>query len=236
MSKLPGGAMAGRPLNFIWLVDCSGSMKGSKIQSLNNAIRESIQPMRDAAKENAQVDLMVRVVKFSTSASWHIATPTPIDSFTWTDVEADGETHLGAALKLVTEQLKVPPLEWRALPPVLVLVSDGMPTDDFGSGLKALMAQPWGKAAVRIAISIGKDSSEPEAQEVFQRFIGNNEVKPLQAHNPDALVRYIRWVSTAVVKFASSAVSAPVGTAPAAAAAPPMPVVAPAGAASDMIW
>ncbi|HYG09293.1 MAG TPA: hypothetical protein VD835_04910, partial [Pyrinomonadaceae bacterium] len=101
------------------------------------------------------------------------------------------------------EQLRIPPMVERALPPVLVLISDGQPTDDYASGLKALMAQPWGRKAVRIAIAIGEDADT----EVLQKFIGNPELKPLQANNPEALVKYIKWVSTAVLKSASAPVS-----------------------------
>ncbi len=96
-----------------------------------------------------------------------------------------------------------------ALPPVLVLISDGQPTDDFSSGLKHLLDIPWGKKAVRIAIAIGEDADK----EVLQKFINNSELKPLQANNPEALVRQIRWVSTAVLKSATSPPSQPVGRA-----------------------
>ncbi len=34
MSNRPGGELAKRPLQFIWLCDCSGSMSGKKIESL----------------------------------------------------------------------------------------------------------------------------------------------------------------------------------------------------------
>jgi uncharacterized protein YegL len=88
----------------------------------------------------------------------------------------------------------------RALPPVLVLISDGQPTDDYAGGIKALMAEPWGKKAVRIAIAIGEDAD----QEVLRKFIGNPELKPLQANNPEALIKYINWVSTAVLRSASA--------------------------------
>ena len=44
--KRPGGEMASRPLHFIWIVDCSGSMMGEKIQSLNYAIRQTIPDMK----------------------------------------------------------------------------------------------------------------------------------------------------------------------------------------------
>ena len=83
---------------------------------------------------------------------------------------------------------------------MLVLVSDGQPTDDVAKGLFTLMAQPWGKKAVRVAIAIGDDAD----LDTLQQFIGNHTVKPLQASSPESLVRYIRFVSTAVVQAASS--------------------------------
>jgi uncharacterized protein YegL len=96
---------------------------------------------------------------------------------------------------MVADQLKVPPMTNRALPPVLVLISDGQPTDDFSSGLKQLMEQPWGKKAVRIAIAVGQDAD----RETLQKFIGNVELPPLEANNPDALIKQINWVSTSVL-------------------------------------
>lgn len=204
MPKLPGGPLATRPLHFIWIADCSFSMSAEgKIQALNNAIHEVIPHMRDTAAENPNARILVRAVKFSSGAQWHISQPTPLEAFKWTDLTADGVTDMGKAMELVAEQLKMPPMEERALPPVLVLLSDGMPTDDFYSGLDQLMTLPWGKKAVRIAIAIGKDVDE----DVLQAFIGHQEIRPLQANNPEQLVRYIRWVSTAVLKAASSPAS-----------------------------
>ncbi|MUG96839.1 VWA domain-containing protein [Scytonema sp. UIC 10036] len=200
----PGGELSTRPLHFVWICDCSGSMSvGGKIQSLNNAIRQTIPLMREAADDNANAQVLVRAIKFSDGAQWHVSQPTPVENFEWTDLTADGVTDMGKALSLVAEQLKIPPMTDRALPPVLVLISDGQPTDDFGSGLKKLMEQPWGKKAVRIAIAVGQDAD----YEVLQKFIGNPELKPLPANNPDDLVKRIRWVSTAVVKSASSPAS-----------------------------
>jgi uncharacterized protein YegL len=204
MINRPGGALATRPLHFIWILDCSGSMSiDGKIQSLNSAVREAIPHMRSVADENPNAEVLVRAVKFSDGAQWHISTPTPVANFQWNDLTTQGCTSMGAALKLVADQLDMPPMTDRALPPVLVLISDGQPTDDFSAGLKSLMDLPWGKKAVRIAIAIGSDSDH----EVLQKFIGNTELKPLQANNADQLVSYIRWVSTAVLKSASSPAS-----------------------------
>lgn len=204
MSKRPGGELATRPLHFIWMADCSGSMDvDGKIQSLNTAIKEAIPHMQSVADENPNAQVLVRAVKFSSGAQWHLSQPTEVADFRWEDLSADGVTDMGKALSMVADQLKIPPMTERALPPVLVLISDGQPTDDFTSGLKALMDQPWGRKAVRIAIAIGEDAD----REVLQKFIGNPELKPLQANNPEALVKYIKWVSTAVLKSASAPAS-----------------------------
>ncbi len=61
MSKMPGGAMATRPLHFIWIVDCSGSMAGEKIQIVNNAIRETIPNMQEVANENVNAEVLVKL-------------------------------------------------------------------------------------------------------------------------------------------------------------------------------
>ncbi len=201
MENLPGGPLASRPLHFIWICDCSGSMQSDgKIQSLNNAVREAIPHMQKEADDNPTAEVLVRVLRFSNGAQWEVSQPTPIADFRWTDLTASGVTDMGKALTMVADQLKMPPMPERALPPVLVLVSDGQPTDDFGAGLKALMNQPWGKKAVRIAISIGEDADN----ECLQRFIGNPEIRPLQANNPESLARHIKWVSTTVLRAASA--------------------------------
>jgi uncharacterized protein YegL len=142
-----------------------------------------------------------------------------------------GNTDMGAAMRLLSEQLSVPPMEERALPPVLVLISDGQPTDDFEAGLKELMKQPWAKKAVRIAVAIGQDAD----LDVLQKFIGHLEFKPLQANNPEALVRYIKWVSTAVLKSASSPASQSTGSSPGVNV--PIPSAPETGPASPMdVW
>ena len=114
---------------------------------------------------------------------------------------------MGSALQMVAEQLQTPPMEERALPPVLVLISDGQPTDDFEAGLARLMQEPWAHKAVRLAIALGHDAD----LEVLQQFIGPSDGhqlgrsarRPLQASNATTLAQYIQWASTAVVGAAS---------------------------------
>ena len=204
MAIRPGGELAARELHFIFIADCSGSMGvDGKIEALNNAIDEAIPHMRVVASENPFAQLLVRAITFSTGAQWHVSNPTPVDEFEWDPVDADGVTDLGKALSDVAEQLTVDNMPERSLPPVLVLTSDGQPTDDYKSGLQRLMDQPWGKKAVRIAIAMGQDAD----LDCLQEFIGNVEFAPLQADSAERLAQLIKWASTAVVNSASSPIS-----------------------------
>lgn len=205
MDKRPGGVMARRQLHFIWLLDTSGSMNvDGKIQALNAAIHATIPLLQSAARDNANVDLLVRAITFSSGARWHIAEPTPAALLRWTDVAAHGHTDMGAALELAAQAMKVPPMPERAVSPALVLVTDGHVTDDFDAGLAALMAERWGREAIRHAIAIGRDVST----RALRKFIGNPEIEPLQANNPDALVQQLRWASRSGVESASQMLDA----------------------------
>jgi uncharacterized protein YegL len=155
-------------------------------------------------------DVVVRAVTFSTGARWHCAEATPVAQFRWTPVEAGGFTDMGAALSLVAEGMQVPPMPERGLSPVLVLVSDGQPTDDFDHGLEQLVATAWGSRAIRLSIAIGRDAD----RNVLQAFIGRGSGrKPVLANNPDAIISAIRWASTAVAptfRESGSAIELPV--------------------------
>lgn len=208
MAVRPGGEIVKRPLHFFFVCDCSGSMYGEKINSLNSAIREVIPHMREAADENPNAQVLVRAIKFANGASWHIASETPVDDFEWTDLTAEGMTDMGKALLLLSDALRIPPMTDRALPPVIVLVSDGEPTDDFIDAYNQLMALPWAKKAIKVSIAIGEDAN----LDVLQQFISTNERTPLKASNAEQLVKCVKWASTAVLKAASRPAAAAVDT------------------------
>ncbi len=177
-----------------------------KIQALNQAIRQSLPGMAAVAQQNPEARVLVRAVSFSDQAIWHLAEPTPVQKLQWLDLKADGITAMGSALELVASVLQSPPMEERALPPVLVLISDGQPTDDFETSLAKLMRLPWAQKAVRLAIAMGHDADH----DVLQQFIGPEPAgrgrsprRPLQASNATTLAEYIQWASTAVVGAAS---------------------------------
>ena len=102
-----GGALAARPLQFIWIADCSGSMEGKKIESLNFGIREAIPEMRLVADENPNAKVLVRAIRFANGAKWHVGTPTDVHDFKWADLTTTGLTDMGEALELAADALHV---------------------------------------------------------------------------------------------------------------------------------
>jgi uncharacterized protein YegL len=262
----PNVQLTRRPLHFIYLCDCSGSMRANgKMQALNQAIRQSLPEMLQVGLQNPGAQILVRVLSFADRAQWHLGTPTPVEQVLpqWRDLQAGGLTAMGEALRQLASVLRTPPMEQRALPPVLVLISDGAPTDDYNAGLRTLLAEPWAAKAVRLAIAIGHDAD----LDVLQQFIGPEAAagpdgdrlpggfgpdgdrmpgasagrpgrRPLQANDSNTLARYIQWASTVVVGAASQPRSQPGGAIPTANVALPdlPPTLLDPADASQVVW
>lgn len=190
-----------------------------KLQALNVAVREMIPHLVDIAHQNPHADVFMRAIAFSTGARWHMPVPTIVDDVRWTDLDASGYTDLGAALDLLTAELRTPPMPERALPPAIVLISDGMPTDAWEPALERLLREPWGARSVRMAVGLGRDVD----QSVLRRFISDDSVEPLTANNPEQLVALLRWASVHAGRLASSLHDA----------GPPVPDI---DALSETVW
>ena len=201
----PLGAVSRSKLHFIWIADCSGSMAvQGKIEALNNAIQECIPATKEAAENNPFADMMVRAIAFSNGARWHIENETPVDDFVWRELNPGGVTDLGAAIKLLSKELNPEKMGRRALPPVLVLLSDGAPTDMWEQELEAFNNTGWGRPGrtVRIAVAIGQDANK----DVLAKFTGSEETV-FEANNAQRLADLIKWASVTLSKYASSGAS-----------------------------
>lgn len=204
----PGGRIARRVLNIFFIADRSGSMEGAKIGALNQAIREVIEPLRQAAAAHPQVEMKVRAIRFSDDADWHIGPDSVgIDQFTWPDLKAGGRTSTAKALALLTTELDIERMPRRGFPPVCILISDGHCTDseaDYDLAIKRLTEIPWGMKAVRLAIGVGDDYSTEE----LLKFVSHKDVGVLDARTADQLIQYIKWASIAASISASAGKSA----------------------------
>ena len=130
-----------RPLPVILLVDTSDSM------SEENRIGVCDESIRSMLREFAQLDrttgaIQIAVITFGGQARIHQPL-TPVRQIEWTDMEPSGLTPIGGALRLAGQILEdreqVPT---RAYEPTLVLVSDGLPTDDYEDELPDFRGSP----------------------------------------------------------------------------------------------
>ena len=202
---LPDAMPARRQLHVVIALDTSGSMRGDRIASLNYAMRSALPELRSAASDNPEIEVMIRVLQFDSTTRWHTPEAVPVDAFEWADLEAGGETRMGEALARIADVLSDQKTPGRQLPPVIVLVSDGFPSDDIDAALDAFFAAELPRAAIRIGIAIGGEAD----LEVLQRFMNRPGLEPLRANNAPMLVNHIKWATTAPVKAVSSPTTDP---------------------------
>lgn len=193
------GNITKRTLHFFWIADCSGSMGGRKISTLNQAIREAIPAIKEALSAHPEVQIMMRAIKFSDKASWHVGPEAvPLEEFTWPNLEAEGITATAQALELLAEELQIEKMSKRGYPPVCILLSDGYCTDtvdEYNKAIEKINSTPWGKKAVRLAIGIGDEQDYNEHE--LLKFVTHKEIGVLKADSPEKLTSYIKWASVA---------------------------------------
>lgn len=172
-------------------------MRGKKIATLNQAIREALPEIQKAVAAYPQVEIQMRAIKFSDIASWHVGPePVPIEDFSWPELETSGLTATAQAIRLLASELSIERMPRRGLPPVCILISDGFctePSGEYDKAIADLETLPWGIKAVRLTIAIGDESNYNEPELV--KFINQDTVGLLKAHSPEELVTYIKWAS-----------------------------------------
>jgi uncharacterized protein YegL len=204
-SRMPGGGISRRPLHIIVLADCSWGMKGEKIQALNYAIADMMPHLEEWERDQEQAQVFIRAIAFATEPRWHIKDPVPVAGIRWKPLQAvpKGLTNMGPAFALAAEALGPGQIERRALRPALLLITDGLSTDKpgaFEAGLGALMAQPAGKAALRLSIAIGRDAQS----ESLNRFIGDPSVPVIVADSTEDIADRLVAASLAVSRMSES--------------------------------
>ena len=191
-----------RTMVLFFVVDTSGSMDGAKIGAVNTAIEEVVPAIRDVSDENADAQIKIAALEFSSGASWHTPNgPVPAEQFRWNYLGAAGVTDLGAACRALNEKLSTKAFMQEAtgsFAPAIFLLSDGEPTDDWEHELKELKKNNWFKAAVKVAVAIGDDANK----DVLKEFTGTIEAV-LEVHNTAMLKKMIKFVSVRASQVAS---------------------------------
>lgn len=201
MSSLKKFAVAApRPLPVIVLADASGSMsENGNIEALNLALKEMVSTFSKESRLRAEIQ--VGVITFGGKAEMHLPLVAAHSVSGFAELKAEGVTPMGAAIELARQLLedkdRIPS---RAYRPVLILLSDGQPTDDWEAPLKVLCESERAQKATRLAMAIG-----PGADESMLRDFANDAEAPIfRAHNARDIHRFFRAVAMSVTTRTAS--------------------------------
>jgi len=190
-----------RPLPVIVLADVSGSMsENGKIEVLNDALKSMI--ISFAKESRLRAEIQVGLITFGGEfAKEHLPLVAAnriegVEAF-----KATGRTPMGNAFELARQLLedkeKIPS---RAYRPVLVLVSDGAPTDDWEAPLAALKGSERAQKASRVAMAIGADADRV----MLGQFVNDRETPVFEADGARDIMKFFKAVTMSVVARSAS--------------------------------
>ena len=95
---------AKKSMTIFFMIDVSGSMKGTKIGSLNSTMEELLPSLIGVGE--ASTDVKIAIMKFSTDVEWVTPEPVKIEEYQyWNRLEADGLTFMGDAFLELSKKL-----------------------------------------------------------------------------------------------------------------------------------
>ncbi len=199
---MPGNdiAITRKKLVIFYVLDTSGSMVDEgKIGALNEAMRETVTVLQEIASKNADAEMQIAVMEFSSGARWITDTPTFLEDFYWDDLTAGGLTDIGDALhELRTKMSRSAFLQSDTgyMVPIIIFMSDGLPTDP-GSWEKELQkltdektGNKWFKRSTKIAFALGKVADV----NMLSKIVGNKEAV-IQTNDLEDFKKMIKVVS-----------------------------------------
>lgn len=191
-----------RPLPIIVLADTSGSMSvDGKIEALNRGLQEMI--VSFAKESRLRAEIQVSLITFGGNQAELNLPLTPAHQLqSFTSLVAEGMTPLGGALSLASEMIEDKDcIPSRAYKPVIVLVSDGYPNDDWQGPFARLVNGERSSKATRFAMAIGADADES----MLSDFTNDPEAPLFHAENARDIYRFFRAVTMSVSARSQSA-------------------------------
>ena len=189
-----------KDLCVFYMLDTSGSMGGEPINILNRAMEETTQALQGQAQHNGDAHVKLAVMTFDTNPRWvQPDGPEYIEDFEWEDVYAGGTTNVGTALRELNSKLTVD--EYLAskvggLPPVIIFMTDGRPTDEYANALEACKNNRMFRKATRIGIGIGDEAD----LDMLAKLTGDSEavIRPRDLRTFAKLLKVVSMTSTEI--------------------------------------
>ena len=180
-----------RRLPVYLLLDTSGSMSGEPIEAVKNGVQIMISSLRQ--NPQAIETAFLSVITFDSIAQ-QIIPLTDLASFQMVDIKATGVTALGEALKLVTHKIDTEVQkttteqkgDWK---PLVFIMTDGIPTDDWQSGLNEFKKS---KVAFTVACAAGSGADANILKQI------TNNVVSLDTADSSSIGKFFQWVTASI--------------------------------------
>ncbi|MDR0507519.1 MAG: VWA domain-containing protein [Dysgonamonadaceae bacterium] len=180
-----------RRLPVYLLLDTSGSMMGEPIAAVETGVQTLVSALRQDpyALETAYLS----VITFDSNAR-QVVPLTELTAFQMPSIQASGTTSLGDALKLLankidTEVAKTTPEvkgDWK---PLIFIMTDGVPTDDWQKGLAEFRKR---KAGVVVACAAGQGADTNVLKQITECVV------QLDTADSSTIKAFFKWVSASV--------------------------------------
>jgi len=166
-------------------------MQGEPIEAVNNGVQMMISSLRQ--NPQAIETAFISVITFGSTAQ-QIIPLTDLASFQPVTLQASGQTPLGAALRLTAEKMQTEVTrttaekkgDWK---PIVFILTDGKPSDDWEAGLAEFEKQ---KAGLVVACGAGPDVNTT----ILQRITDN--VISLDSADSQSISKFFAWVSASI--------------------------------------
>ena len=178
-----------RRLPVYLVLDTSGSMYGEPIEAVKNGMQILVNALRQDpyALETAYLS----VITFDGSAQ-QLVPLSELASFNPPNLQIGTTTSLGAALRLVAERVDAEVTktmaevkgDWK---PMVFLMTDGEPTDDWQSGLNEFKKRKFG---VVVACAAGNGANTGVLKQITE------SVVTLDTADTTSLQAFFKWVSS----------------------------------------
>jgi len=180
-----------RRLPVYLLLDTSGSMSGEPIEAVKNGVQIMISSLRQ--NPQAIETAFLSVITFD-SVAQQIIPLTDLASFQMVDIRATGVTALGEALKLVahkidTEVQKTTTEQKGDWKPLVFIMTDGIPTDDWQSGLNEFKKS---KVAFTVACAAGGGADTNILKQITENVVS------LDTADSASIGKFFQWVTASI--------------------------------------
>ena len=180
-----------RRLPVYLLLDTSGSMTDEPIEAVKNGVQMMVHSLRQ--NPQAIETAFVSIITFDSDAKQLIPL-TDLASFQTVDLKAAGTTALGAALSLLADKLENEVTkttleqkgDWK---PIVFIMTDGVPTDDWQAGFQKLKAV---KKGLIVGCAAGNNADDKVLKEIA------DQVVRLSNTDADSIGKFFQWVSASI--------------------------------------